>query len=369
MSKSVVDRIKGLGPLFFIAVVIPTALAILYYGFIATDVYLSESRFVIRSPEKQSSSALGALLRAPGVSAAGDEIYAVQEYVQSRDALKALNRDGAISRAYGWSGIDTFSRFGGLGSDGSFESLFKYYTKRVDVKHESSSSITAITIRAYSAQDAFRINEQLLELSEGLVNRLNNRGREDLIRYATTEVRNAEQASQLAANALSAFRNQQGIVDPERQATVQLQLVSKLQDELIATKTQLLQLRAFTPQNPQVPVLETRVAGLAREINEQISEVAGGQRSLAGKQVQFQRLSLENQFADKQLAGALASLQDARNEARRKQVYLERIVQPNIPDKALEPRRWRGILSTFALGMVAWAVLSMLLAGLKEHRD
>lgn len=370
MIDSVMDRIKKLGPLFLCTVVIPTIIAIIYFGLIASDVYVSESHFVIRSPEKQSSSALGALLKSsPGVSAAGDEIYAVQEYVQSRDALKALNRDGSVVRAYTWPGIDMFSRFGGFMKDDSFESLFKYYGKRVDVKHEASSAITNITIRAYTARDAFRMNEKLLELSEALVNRLNNRGREDLIRYATTEVRNAEQAAQTAAINLSAFRNQQGIVDPERQATVQLQLVSKLQDELIATKTQLLQLRAFTPANPQVPVLETRVKGLTREIDEEISKVAGGQRSLAGKQVQFQRLNLESQFADRQLASALASLEEARNEARRKQVYLERIVQPNVPDKALEPRRWRAIFSTLALGLVAWAVLSMLTAGMKEHRD
>jgi capsular polysaccharide transport system permease protein len=50
-------------------------------------------------------------------------------------------------------------------------------------------------------------------------------------------------------------------------------------------------------------------------------------------------------------------------------LYLERIVQPNKPDMALEPRRMRSIFSTFIIGLVAWGILSMLLAGVREHQD
>ena len=65
----------------------------------------------------------------------------------------------------------------------------------------------------------------------------------------------------------------------------------------------------------------------------------------------------------------MASLQEAQNEARRKQAYVERVSQPNLPDEALEPRRLRGILATFALGLVAWGILKMLFAGVREHAE
>jgi len=224
-------------------------------------------------------------------------------------------------------------------------------------------------VRAYTPKDAQRFNEQLLEMAEATVNRLNERGRQDLIRFATAEVNGAKDKARGAALALSAYRNQEGVVDPEKQATVQLQMISKLQDELIATKTQLLQLRAFTPDNPQIEVLDAKVKGLSREIDEQLGRVAGDRKSLAATAAQYQRLALESQFADKQLAGAMASLQDALNEAQRKQAYVERIVQPNLPDDALEPRRFRGILATVVLGLAAWGILTMLLAGVREHRD
>jgi len=367
--KHSVDKVLGLGWIFIGTVLIPTSLAIIYFVFLASNVYISESRFVVRSPDKPSTSGLGFLLKSAGFSSADEELSAAQDYVLSRDALAAVNKDGAFARAYGASSISIFDRFNSLGSGGTFEDLYSYYQKKVKVEHETSSSISTLTVRAYAPKDAQRFNKQLLEMAEATVNRLNQRGRQDLIRFATAEVSDAKEKARNAALALSAYRNREGVVDPEKQATVQLQMISKLQDELIATKTQLVQLRSFTPDNPQIEVMDAKVKGLSREIGEQLGMVAGDRKSLAATAAQYQRLSLEAQFADKQLAGAMASLQDALNEAGRKQAYVERIVQPNLPDSALEPRRLRGVLATLALGIVAWGILTMLLAGVKEHQD
>lgn len=367
MIAGVRDRLKGRNPLFLITVAIPSTLSLLYFGVLASDVYISESKFVVRSPEKNATSGLGIILKSAGFANAGDEIYAAQTYVVSRDALHSLNRGNAFEKAYANGSISIFDRFNPTGLQGSFEDLYRYYTDKVSVEHDSSSSITTLTVRAYDPRQAQRFNEQLLEMAETTVNRLNVRGRQDLIRFAQTEVDDAKAKDRDAAVALAAYRNKAGVVDPEKQAVVQTQMISKLQDELIATKTELLQLRKYTPRNPQIDVMQTRASGLEKEIGEQMRMVAGDRKSLAGAAVQYQRLQLEAQFADKQLASALASLEEARNEARRKQAYVERIVQPNTPDDALEPRRLRGILATLLLGLVAWGVFSMLLAGVREH--
>ena len=369
VPERISDRVKRISPLFLVAVVIPTLLAILYFGFIASDVYISESRFTVRSPEKSTPSGLGALFKSSGFSSAGDEVYAAQDYVLSRDALHALNQEKAFTRAYSAPYISAFDRFSGIGSGSTFEDLYKYYKKKVDVKYDTSSSIVTLTVRAFTPQDAARFNRQLLEMAEATVNNLNERGRQDLIRFAQREVNEAKTQSQNAALALSAYRNAAGVVDPEKQATVQIQMISKLQDELIATRTQLTETRTVSPQNPQIEVLAARAQSLNDEINKQLGLVAGSSKSLSSRAAQYQRLWLENEFAGKQLASAMASLDSARNEANRKQAYVQRVVQPNVPDEPLEPRRWRGILSTFILGLAAWGIISMLVAGMLEHQD
>lgn len=354
--------------LLLVTTIIPTALAIFYFGLIASNVYISESRFVVRSPERQSASPLGLILKGAGFSKAQDDSYTVQDYVLSRDALKALDDELKVKEAYSSSKVDAFSRFAGLDWDDSFEAFHQYYQKKLNVQLDSSSSITTLTVRAFTPEAAQAINERLVELAENLVNKLNERGRQDMIRFAADEVTEAQAKAKAAALALSKYRNEKGVIDPEKQSTIPLQQVAKLQDELIATRSQIMQIEKLAKDNPQLPVLRQRATLLEKEIDDETRRVAGGERSLAGKAVEFQRLALEKEFSDRMLASAMSTLEQARNEAQRKQLYLERIVQPSKPDSALEPRRIRGVVSTILLGVILWGVLTMLIAGIKEHR-
>ncbi len=357
------------GALFWLCVAAPTALALVYFGLLASDVYVSESRFVVRSPKKPASSSLGVLLESTGFSNGSDEMRAAQGYILSRDGLRALEADGLARRAWHDAGIFWLNRFDPFGLQGSFEELFLYYQDKVAVDYDRETGITTLTVRAFSAPQAQAINRRLLERAEALVNQLNDRGQGDLVRYAEREVSEAQARARAAAGALAAFRNRAGVIDPEKQATVQLQMISKLQDELIGARMQLLQLSAAAGENPQIPLLKVRIAGLQRAIAEQMGAVAGSDRSLSATTAQYQRLQLEREFADRQLAAAMVALQDARNDARRQRAYVERIAQPSQPDVAMEPRRIRGIISVLVAGLVAWGVLSMLLAGVREHRD
>lgn len=361
--------LRGMHSLAFYTVVLPTLLAGIYYGLIASDVYVSESRLVVRSPQRQTSSGLGALLQGAGFSRAQEDAYNVHDFILSRDALRKLNEEFHLKEAFGGNNIDLLSRFAGLDWDDSFEALHRYYQKRVNVEVDSLSSISTVKVSAFSAEDAYRINEKLIEMSENLVNELNERGRQDLIRFAAAEVDVAEKKVKAAALAVSQYRNLKAVFDPEKQSPLQLQLISKLQDELIAAKIQMAQVVTLTRNNPQISSLQQKVQSLQEAIDAESAKVAGGSRSLSDKAAEFERLALEREFAEKQLAGALTSLELARNEAQRKQLYLGRIVQPSLPDYAVEPRRVRSVFATFVLGLIAWGILTILLAGVREHHQ
>lgn len=362
-------KIKGLNILFLLTVILPTVFSIIYFGFIASDIYVSESRFIIRTPDKPATTAssLTSVLKGTGMSRSSDDAYAVSDYILSRDALKKIDEALSYRKKVSNSNLDILSRFPGLDWDDSFEALHSYYQKQVDLQLDTTSPNITLVVRAFSAEDAKNINELLLSLGEKLVNEMSERARADMIKFASAEVAAAEEKSRKAAIALSRYRDQQGVIDPEQQAAVQLTSIGKLQEALITLKTQLVQLQTFTKDNPQIPVLKKQIEAVQREIDLETDKVAGGSGSLSGKAVEFKLLALDRDFADKQLTTALASLEQARTSAQRKQLYLERIVQPNKPDYAVEPRRIKNIFTVFVLGCVAWGILSLFISGVKEH--
>ena len=368
-ARSFKARLASVNVILWFTVIIPTALAVIYFGLIASDVYISESRFVVRSPQRQAQTGLGALLQGTGFSRSQDDTYSVHDFVLSRDALKELDDQLAVRKAYSSKDVDFIDRFPGVDWDDSFEAFHRYYRNHVTIDYDTVSSITILKVRAFTAEDSKKINDLLLKMGERLVNNLNDRSRQDLIKTAEQEVAVGEEKIKRAAVALAGFRNNQAVFDPDRQSALQLQGVSKLQEELVATETQLNQIQRVSPTNPQVASLKNRAETLRKAIANETAKVAGGGGSLTSKSGAFERFALEKTFAEKQLAGSLAALESAKSEALRKQLYLERLVQPNLPDKAVEPRRIRSIFMVFVLGLVAWGVISLLVASIREHTD
>lgn len=357
-------------PLLWLCVIIPTIALTVYYGFIASDVYISESKFVIRSPDKQSVSGLGVVLKSIGFNSSQDDSYVVRDYLQSRDAVKTLDKSLSIRQKYSAESIDSVSRFGAFFQSNTFENFYQYFKQKVSVNYDTASSISELKVRAYNSEDAQKINAQLLEISELVINRINANAKNDLISYSKKEVEDAQAAAQKAGTNLASYRKGEEVYNPEGQSQIVLQEISKLQDALLQAKTQLAQAKELAPDNPQISSLELKVTTLETEIKKKSAQVVGPtDKSLSNQSVDYQRLQLEVELANKQLAAAMASYEQAKNDLNRKQLYLERLVEPSLPDEALEPTRLRNILSGFIFGLILWGVLRLFVAGVKEHND
>lgn len=356
-------------PLFLITVVIPTALSVLYFGLIASDIYISESSFVVRSPKNQTAlTGFGALLQGSGFSRSQDDAYTVQEYMRSRTALTQLQTELPVKEFYKSKG-DIISRFNGLGLNNSEEAFFRYFKDRLTIDLDVVSGISTLRVQAFDAVEGQQINQKLLSLGEALINRLNDRARKDTLSYAMQAVNEAEKNVNDTADALSRYRVKNKIFDLPAQSGAQLTLISSLKSELIRVETQLAQLISITPDNPQVAALEMRKKNLKKEIAQQLKSLSGHSNSIATQSAEYQRLILNNELAQQQLAAAMTSLQNARGEADRQQLYLEVINQPSRPDWALEPYRLYNILATFIIGLMLYGVLGLLIASIREHRN
>jgi capsular polysaccharide transport system permease protein len=357
--------------LFVLMVLAPTSIAIVYFGLITSNVYIAESRFLVRSPQRSVQSGLvGQLLQSSGLSRSQDDSYSVHDYILSRDALQELDERLGVRRSYGSQDADIINRFPGVGWwDKSFEAFYRYYGKHVGIEYDAVSSISILSVRAFTAEDAYKINSLLLDMSERLVNTLNDRSRRDLIGFADNEVTIASDKAKDASLALLEYRSSQSVFEPDKQAALQLQSVAKIQEELVSTEAELAQLRKLSPNNPQIGALASRADTLRDAIASEASKVTSARGSFSARAPNFERLTLDVTFADKQLGVALAELETARAEALQKQIYLERLVQPNLPDKAMEPRRIRSVFTVFMLGLIGWGVTTLLIASVREHSE
>ena len=128
-----------------------------------------------------------------------------------------------------------------------------------------------------------------------------------------------------------------------------------------------MQSAALRPGNPQLTSLQSRVASLERQALAQNERLTGATGSLAPTVTSYERLVLEREFADKEYALAMASRESARLDALKKHIYLVRVVEPNLPEKSLAPRRGFILLTLFVSLLVAYGIGWLILAGIREH--
>jgi len=354
---------------FIVFVIVPTVLAALYFALFASDVYTSESRFVIKSPDQKRSqlSSLANLIQTTGLSGGQEQANEVLDFVRSRDALEALEKTPGFRARYSTHDTDVFSRFPQPLRADTFEDLYKFYGKQVDARLDTETGTSIITVKGFTAKDAYVVNRRLLELSEGLVNRLNNRIRDRAISEAQRQVDLAANRVKSARVALAQYRNAQELIDPVKQAGGILEISNGLIAQRAALQAQLEQMRRVAPGNPSMPALENRVNAISGQIAVQDSRVVGSQGGIASKVGGYENLLVEQEFATENLNVANAALVQARAESVRQQYYLERVVEPNLPDMPLLPHRLLDILIVAAIATCLYFIGWMLIVGILEH--
>ncbi|MFI8666226.1 capsule biosynthesis protein [Qipengyuania sp. NPDC077410] len=354
---------------FVIVVGIPTLISILYYGLIASDQYYSESRFVVKSVNQKSSqmSTLANLVQTTGLSGGQEQTNEILDYVRSRNALRDVQKRIGFSQRYNIAEADFLSVYPSMFREAKFENLYRYYGDVVNADLDKETGTAVLTVRAFTAEDAQKINNTLLDLSENLVNRLNARAEKRAISEAMSQVETASRRAVEARLAMGQYRNAQALIDPAEQAVGVLDITSKLITEEAGLKSQLQLMERTAPSHPAIPALRSRIAALNTQISAQTGRAVGTREGIASKIGGYENLAFEQELAEKNLAINMGSLEQARAEAAKQKFYLERIVEPNAPDVALYPSRFRSILvvagSALCLFLVGW----MLTVGILEH--
>ena len=126
-------------------------------------------------------------------------------------------------------------------------------------------------------------------------------------------------------------------------------------------------MRVATPRNPSIPALTAQVSSLDAAIAQQNSRATGTSQGLASKLGPYESLAVEQEFATQNLNAASAALETSRAAAQKQQFYLERVVEPDVPDLPLLPKRLINTLTLFGVLCCLYLVGWMITVGILEH--
>ena len=358
--------------LFLLLVFFPTVTASFYYLFIASDEYIVETDFIVRSIKGSQSGGISSLLETFGISRAEDQSYAVIDFILSRDAVQAIDKTHPLRQIFSRAEADYFARYPhwwAFWRPADFESLYDYYYEMVDARYSSNGGIIKLKIIAFTPEDAKTLAEQLLHQSELLINRMNERAAFDGVSFAKKELDRAEAMVVEAQQKITDFRYKQLILDPLSDAAKALDLIASLSGELANTKSLLNETLQSSPSNPAVQSLRGRINALIDQIAAEKRKIVGQDDSLAPKLAVYERLALDRQFADQNLSVAFSNLQTALQTAWQQQLYIENIVSPNLPDASTEPQSTRDIAAVFVITFFVYALIWLAVSASKEHAN
>ncbi|HEV2570454.1 capsule biosynthesis protein [Methylocella sp. CPCC 101449] len=365
-------RARLIKKLILAVMIVPPIFAVFYYGLFAADRYVSEANIIVRSvSSKRAAGGLDMVLQTFGISRAVDDTNAVQNFMLSRDAVRALESRLPLREIFSNSNADIFTRFPRfwLWKNDAFERLYEYYLDRVTVIQDPSKGITTVRAVAFRPEDALRITQELLKISEEMVNRMNVRAQADTVKSAQLSVDDAGNRLIEAQKELTRYRNRELIVDPSKTSQSVLDTITSLATEYTQTQAQVQEMTRLAPNNPAIAARQARADALRARITEEREKLAGSDAAMAKKIEGYEQLAAARDIAEKGLATASNSLETARQEARRQQIYVEQIVSPNLPDQSTEPERIRMILTYLVVSCMLGAILWLLNAGTQEHAN
>lgn len=349
--------------------IVPTALAVFYYSFIASNQYIAEARFSIRSAESSGSSPIAGLSALIGAGQATDAAI-VAEYVKSGSVINQLRTPLDLIELFTTKRWDPVAS---LGSEPTMEDLIKYWKGQIDISVERSSGLTTLRVRAFSPEDSLKLANEILRIAEQMVNTLTRRTEQNALREAEAELENAKLRLADSIQNLKVVRDATGILDVSLAATANMEILTKLRLEKAKLDVQIGALEDNESRNaPQLGALKNQSKAMASQIEKYEQSIAGavtvsaGQASIAARGAGLAEAETNLKVAQAEYQKSVAVFEMARVTAERQRSYILTHVKPTLPQESLYPKR---VLTVFAVAFGAGLLWAIVIGGAMLARD
>lgn len=357
---------------FVALVILPTVIVAFYLWVRAADRYVSTVGFSVRTEELGSAiEMLGGIAELSGSSSSDTEI--LYQFIQSQELLHLVNARIDLPALWSKGDPDRDPIFV-YQPGGTIEDLLNYWRRMVRI-YNYDNGLLELHVQAFTPEDAQMIARQIYAESSEMINRLSAIARDDATRYARDELDQSVERLKQARAALTKFRNETQIVDPSASVQSQMGLLSSLQLQLAETLIDLdIMLQTTTDTDPRVTQLRRRVTVIEARIEEEREKLGIGtgnrQSSAAFANLvgEFERLAVDQKFAEESYTAALAAYDASVAEARRKSRYLAAHIRPTLAESPEKPERITILLLTALFAFLGWAILVLAAYALRDRR-
>ncbi|MGG4732156.1 sugar transporter [Leclercia adecarboxylata] len=343
------------------------SIAVIYFGFIASDRYVSRAELVVKQADqiKMLPDALSML----GLGGSNhQDILLIQDYLKSKDLLDKLNKELGLKAHYQSHKVDYFSR---LPDNVSQEEFLKYYREHLSLHLDELSGVLTIELQAFDPIYGQQVVGLMLKESEGFINQLGHQVALEQLAFVEKEVDRAYQRVQTEKAKVIDFQNKHHLISPESTSKARLTVVSQIEGELARQQAQLKQLQSYMKETaPAVVSVRSRVEALTQQLAQEQGRLTGEDKD-AMNEVTAKYLDVQTKAtlaADLYKTG-LISLEQAKVEAYRKLKHLLVISQPTLAEDAEYPRRLYNLATIGVLLCLLYGLIVMGLATLREHQD
>ena len=348
------------------AILIPMVLAVLYYALIAVDRYVSTAVVSVRSSSESSGAISGlALLTGMNPNSREDTLY-LREYIHSLDMLKILDKKLGIKALYQKNTQDLLYRL----YDFMPQELYLwYFQSRVEVVYDDLTGLLTVKAEGFNPEDAQIIAKAILEESERFVNEMSHKMFRQQLDFAEAEMMKAKERFSQSKNALLAFQNRYGVLDPIAQAQAQANLTLEFDAILSKKEAELSAMLAYLQESaPQVVTLKNEIAALRKQLlKEQKRSTSASSVATNTLASQYQNLTIEVGFSEDVYKLALGAVEKARIQAIRQVKYLATIQNPLEPEMAEYPRRIHNLITIFIVLMLLYGISRLIKATIEDH--
>ena len=345
------------------------AVSALYCFAIGRDRYQATSEFVIKQPTPPGTSAamvLGNLQSSSVLSSLEDGRY-LQVYLESKDVKNAVFPDQAVYlKNYAAQSPDVWS---GLQADADDQQQWSFFRNQLNVVPQELSGSIVLTTSAFTAETAYSLNTRLLEQAQRFVNDVNQSISADQQAFAETQVTFAQNRLTEAGNALEAFQDRYGQLNPLAEQSAAASFITGLESRLVDLKVEEASLRRQyrDPDAPEVAYVADQVRELERQITEERQKAVGaGGRDLNKLASQSVRLEGDVEFARESLASAMRAADNSRMESQRQLKFIVMLNKPQVPEGPDHSWRWKAFLSCIGVLIVIWGVFGFMLTALRR---